>query len=276
MPARSAPRTASTWPTASACSTPARRLAARPAHILERAQVAAHGARRRCRRAARAFERNLERLGLRARDDACADCTRARRLVGRRAVRSHPRRRALLRFRASRAAIRTSSGCGARSDVAGFAARQARDPRCALAGARRRVVNCCMSPAPCFRRRTTQWSRLSSRARRARAALPLPDGGRGAAAAGRRARRLLLRADPQDKPEATRDAPHRLPVAVLLLLAALAASARAPTTSKCATPACAASRRAWCSTRTSRSSSRRASPKWSPTACRFISASSSS
>ena len=121
--------------------------------------------------------RAQSRAAVAARGAVQARLHAARRLVARRAVRSHPRRRAVLGLGRRAPASGHQVAAPRAATLAAFAARQARDPRRALAGAARRMVNCCMPPARYSRRRTTAVIERLRRAHAARARLPLPDGG---------------------------------------------------------------------------------------------------
>ena len=167
-------RSASISQTGSAYSMPAPRRAARAAHILERADVAL---------TALDMDADALRAPRRAISSGCG--LRARRARGRLhaaadwwtarlSTASSPTCHA--RLRASRAAIRTSSGCAAPATCR--RSRRARPRfwtrfgRCSRAGGKLLYVTCSVFPQENERRRR----RLSSRARRARGRLPLPDG----------------------------------------------------------------------------------------------------
>ena len=178
----------------SACSTPARRPAARAAHILETADVALTALDADAARCADASTRNLARLGLAAprcalriarAPEAWWDGAPFDRILadvpcsasGRRAPPSRhqvaaPRDRHRRRSRRGRRAFSTRFG--------------GRSPR---------VVNCCMSPVRCFPEENgavVDAFAARTRGRAPRAASP--DGAPAQLLPGRRARRILLRA----------------------------------------------------------------------------------
>ena len=159
MPAHSAPRNCSSLPRAARAGR-LRRPGRKSAHILERADVALRRSTWMPRVAsASSATWSACRCARRARGRLHAAAI----VVGRRRVRAHSRRRALHGFRRGAAPSR-SEVAAPRGDPAAFAARSAILLE-RFGSSSPRVVNCCMSPARCSRRRTRKSCRRSSRAR---------------------------------------------------------------------------------------------------------------
>jgi 16S rRNA (cytosine967-C5)-methyltransferase len=125
---------------------------------------------------------NLERLGLR--QAFTPRIARAPRPGGTGQPSSASSRMSPALHRASCGVIRTRSGCAGRPTYPLSLPVRRRSSR-RFGACWHRMVNCCMSPAPCFRRRMSNWSPRSLRVRPAPAACPCRTGSRPSGCRGR-------------------------------------------------------------------------------------------
>ena len=144
--ARSSRRRCSTSPTACACSTRARAPGGKTTHLLERADVDAHRARRRCRAARRASATTSRGCGspIGVSPSSQGDAGAPDGVVGRPAVRPHPARRAVhgvgRRAPASRRQVAASRG--GRRALRAASSRASLDAAWPLLGAGRQAALC--------------------------------------------------------------------------------------------------------------------------------------